>query len=85
MTLVVLGIRESDVDFSRALKYNDLECLSLKISSSWKGEDIKKVLDEIRNEVGTIKYAIADMGNAIRKSLNLSAIAHVEDLTHKLS
>lgn len=83
--LVVLGIRESEVDFSRALKYNDLECLSLKISSSWKGEDIKNVLDEISNEVGTIKYAIADMGNAIRKSLNLSAIPHVEDLTHKLS
>lgn len=83
--LVVLGIREKDVDYTRALQYQDLECLSLRISNSWKGEEIKKVLDDIQNEVGIIKYAIADMGNAIKKSLTLSGIPHVEDLTHKLS
>ena len=83
--LVVLGIKEKDVDYTKALQYQELDCLSLKISNSWKGEEIKKILDNIQDEVGIIKYAIADMGNAIKKSLTLSDIPHVEDLTHKLS
>jgi len=83
--LVVLGIRGRDIDYTKALQYQDLECLSLKISSSWKAEDIKKVIDDIKSEVGHIEYAIADMGNAIRKSLVLCNIPHVEDLAHKLS
>ena len=83
--LAVLGIREKDIDFNRPLHYHDLECLDLKISSSWKGEDIKEVIDQTREHIGEIKYAVADMGNAIKKSLKLSEIPHVEDLTHKLS
>jgi len=83
--LVVLGIREQDIDYNKALQYQDLECLALKISSSWKGDEIKKVLDEVKSKVGEIKYAIADMGNAIKKALAVSEISHVEDLTHKLS
>jgi len=83
--LVVLGIREHDIDYNKALQYQDLECLALKISSSWKGVEIKKVLDEVESKVGKIKYAIADMGNSIKKALVLSNLDHVEDLTHKLS
>ena len=83
--LAVLGIREKDIDFNRPLHYHDLECLDLKISSSWKGEDIKEVIDQTREHIGEIKYAVADMGNAIKKSLRLAEIPHVEDLTHKLS
>lgn len=83
--LVVLGIREKDIDYNKALQYQDLECLALKISSSWKGIEIKKVLDEVKSKVGKIKYAIADMGNAIKKALAISDISHAEDLTHKLS
>lgn len=83
--LVVLGIKEKDINPNKALQYKDLECLALKISSSWKGVEIKKVLDEVALKVGKIKYAIADMGNAIKKALEISNITHVEDLTHKLS
>jgi len=83
--LAILGTREKDIDFTRALHYQDLECLDLKISSSWKGEDIEEVINQTREHIGNIKYAIADMGNAIKKSLNLAEIPHVEDLTHKLS
>lgn len=83
--LAILGTREKDIDFNRPLHYHDLECLDLKISSSWKGEDIKEVINQTREHIGGIKYAIADMGNAIKKSLKLSEIPHVEDLTHKLS
>lgn len=83
--LVVLGIREKDMNPNKALQYQDLECLALKISNSWKGVEIKKVLDKVASKVGKIKYAIADMGNAIKKALAISNISHVEDLTHKLS
>ena len=83
--LVVLGIRERDINPNKALQYQDLECLALKISSSWKGVEIKEVLDEVKSKVGEIKYAIADMGNALKKALAISEISHVEDLNHKLS
>ena len=83
--LVVLGIREQAIDYSKALQYQDLECLALKISNSWKGVEINEVLNEVESKVGKIKYAIADMGNAIKKALSISGISHVEDLTHKLS
>ena len=83
--LVVLGIREQTINYSKALQYQDLECLALKISSSWKGIEINNVLNEVESKVGKIKYAIADMGNAIKKALSISGISHVEDLTHKLS
>jgi hypothetical protein len=83
--LVILGIREAHIDFERALQYHDMTCLKLTASESWKGEDIKKVLDGLIQELGTIKYAVADMGNSIKKALRLSSITHVEDINHKIS
>lgn len=83
--LVILGIREKDIDFNRALKYQDLECLTIKISNSWKGEDIHDEIQILEKEIGKIKYAVADMGNAIKKALRLSELPHIEDITHKIS
>jgi len=83
--LVILGIRESDIDFSRALQYHDMECLMLKASGSWKGEEIGEVIEGLSSQIGTIKYAVADMGNSIKKALRISSIKHVEDVNHKLS
>jgi len=83
--LVILGIREKNIDFTRALKYQDLITLSIKISNSWKGEDIKKEIDLVKKEIGHIKYAVADMGNALKKGLRISSIYHVVDITHKIS
>jgi hypothetical protein len=83
--LVILGVRESHIDFNRALQYQDMECLVLKASGSWKGEEIKEVVEGLSLRIGTIKYAVADMGNSIKKALRLSSITHVEDVNHKLS
>ncbi len=83
--LVILGIREKDINFTRALKYQDLTPLSIKISDSWKGEDIKKEIESVKKEIGCIKYAVADMGNALKKGLRISGIHHVVDITHKIS
>lgn len=83
--LVILGIRESKIDFSKPLNYDDMTCLKLLVSNSWKGQQIKEVLDQLTDEIGKIKYAIADMGNAIKKALQLALIPHVHDINHKLS
>jgi hypothetical protein len=83
--LVILGIREANIDFNRALHYHDMTCLKLSASSSWKGEDIKTVLDGLSSELGTIKYVVADMGGPIKKALRLSCITHIEDINHKIS
>lgn len=83
--LVILGIRETQIEFGRALNHHDMTCLKLTASCSWKGEDIKKVLDELTLQIGTIKYVVADMGNSIKRALKLSSITHVEDVNHKIS
>lgn len=83
--LMVLGIREKDIDFTNPLSYQDLTCLATRVSDSWKGEDIKGVLGALCKKIGKIKYAVADMGNGIKKGLGLLGIDHVEDITHKLS
>lgn len=83
--LLILGIRETEIDFSKPLSYDDMTCLKLLVSNSWKGQQIKDVLDQITDEVGKIKYAVADMGNAIKKALQLALIPHVHDINHKLS
>lgn len=83
--LVLLGIQEKDIGFDRPLQYEDLSCLKVIASNSWKGEEIKKVMDGLSEEIGKIKYVVADMGNSIKRALKLSGIVHVEDITHKIS
>jgi hypothetical protein len=83
--LVVYGIRQSDIDFSRPLIYRDLSTLALMSKSSWNGEDIKKVLVDVEKQVGKISYAVADQGNSIKKALKLLNISHIYDLTHCIS
>jgi hypothetical protein len=62
-----------------------MTCLKLIASGSWKGEDIKKVLDELSLELGMVKYVVADMGNSIKKALRLCLIIHIPDINHKIS
>lgn len=83
--LVILGIREAHIDFSRPLNYQDVTCLKLIASSSWTGEQINEVINGLTTEIGNIKYAVADMGNAIKKALRLASIPHAHDINHKLS
>jgi len=83
--LVIYGIRESDIDFTRPLQYQDLTPLVLKSKSSWKAEDIKEQIQTIQQQNGTIRYAVADQGSSIRKALDLMDIPHVYDLTHFIS
>lgn len=83
--LLILGVRESHIDFSRPLNYSDVFCLKLLASDSWTGEQIRVIINDLTLEIGEIKYAVADMGNAIKKSLQLDSIPHVHDINHKFS
>ncbi len=83
--LLILGVREANIDFSKPLNYQNMVCLKLVASNTWTGEQIKEVIHELTLEIGKIKYAVADMGNAIKKALKLALIPHVHDINHKLS
>ena len=83
--LVVLGIREKDIDFTRPLKYTDMVPLRIIVKAKSSGEVIKEIVEDIGKEIGKIKYAVGDMGNNIRKGLELSGIKHIHDVTHKIA
>ena len=83
--LVVLGVREKDIDFTRPLKYTDMVPLRIIVKAKSTGEVIKEVIEDVEKEIGKIKYAVGDMGNNIRKGLSLSGIKHLHDVTHKIA
>lgn len=83
--LVIYGIPSSKINFKRALNYNDLTPLTIASGSKWTGDLIEQQIKKVENEYGKILYAVADGGNAIRKSLRKAEITHVYDLTHKLA
>jgi hypothetical protein len=81
---VVLGIRESTIDFSRPLQYQDLTPLLITSKVKWTGEIIKIILLELESKLGKIKYAVGDYGSDIKKGLELSGILHMHDVTHRI-
>lgn len=83
--LVILGIRESEIDFNRPLKYQDLTPLLERLGKSWTSESISKELIKLKEEIGTIIYGVGDYGHNIKKGLRLASITHVYDVTHKIA
>jgi len=83
--LMIFGIREKNIDFTRPLRFQDLVPIRELVNSSWTGEKIESILSEIKEELGIIKYVVSDSGSSIVKSLSLSNITHIYDLTHKIA
>lgn len=83
--LVVYGIREKNIDFTRPLRFQDLTPLREVSRDKWTGEIIKDVILELQDEIGRIKYAVGDYASDIHKSMKLCKIPHVHDLTHKIA
>ena len=83
--LLVFGIRQSEIDFSRPLNFQDLSPLFLASRPSWKGEDIQGQIQIIQDQIGTIIYAVADLGNPIKKAIRLMGLPHIYDITHAIS
>ncbi len=82
---VVLGIRESKIDFSRPLKYQDLVPLLEISKETWNGEIISEYLINLKDEIGDIKYAVGDYGSDIKKGLRLAKVKHIHDVTHAIA
>lgn len=82
---VVLGIRESQIDFSRPLKYQDLVPLLEISQETWNGDIISEYLIKLKNKIGNIKYAVGDYGSDIKKGLGLAKITHIHDITHAIA
>ncbi len=83
--LVIFGIREKDIDFSRPLRFQDLSILTEKVRKTWNGELIKSELDSLKTELGNIKYAVGDHGSDLKKGLRLANIPHIHDITHRFA
>lgn len=83
--LLVYGVRQADIDFSRSLTFSDLTPLVLASKSSWTGDLIAEQLEKLEPLIGKIIYAVADQGNSIKKALKIRNVHHVYDITHCIS
>lgn len=70
--LVVLAIRRSKIDFSRPLALNDMEPMLVKSKERWTGNDISKELERIKEELGTVVYAVTDGGEHLKTWIAVS-------------
>ena len=80
--LVVLGIRRSNIDFTRPLSLQDMEPILVKSSERWTRHDISKELNIIKEKLGTVIYAVTDGGSALKSGLRDAGIDWVYDITH---
>lgn len=82
--LLVIATPEPAKNQTKALTYEDFVPLILKVSSSWKSEDIAK---EIREQIDTdqIAYIISDNGSNLLNSFKALNVMYIEDINHKFS
>lgn len=83
--LVVLGIRRSQVDFTRPLLLQDMEPITVKSKERWTGQDIANELKIVKEKLGTIIYAVTDGGITLKYGLKDVGIKQVYDITHAIA
>lgn len=83
--LVILGIRASQIDFTRPLKIQDMEPIIIKSKKKWTGEDISEELEKSKTLLGGVLYATTDGSSTLKKALRLSEINHIYDATHAIA
>lgn len=83
--LVILGIRASQIVFSRPLRIQDMEPIIIKSKKKWTGEDISGELEKSKTLVGKVIYATTDGSSTLKKALRLSEINHIYDTTHAIA
>jgi len=82
--LLVLAVPESRCEHGNELSYKDLTPLVLKVSSSWKSEDI---VSEIHKHIDLeqITYCISDTGSNLVNAFKSLNCTHIPDINHKFS
>jgi hypothetical protein len=82
--LLVLAVPETVCSKSKAIAYKDLTPLVLKVSHSWKSEDIIPVIKE-HIDLEQISYCISDTGSNLTSSIKSLKCKHIADVNHKIS
>jgi hypothetical protein len=82
--LLVLAVPERRCSQSQSLSFKDVTPLVLKVSASWKSEDI---IAEISRQIDLkqVAYCISDTGNNLTKSFKQLNCKHVSDVNHEFS
>jgi hypothetical protein len=80
--LLILGIRRSQIDFTRPLSTQDMTPLVVKSKESWTGEEIFAEIEYCKQQLGHVIYATTDGSSTLKKALRLAEIPHVYDVTH---
>jgi len=82
--LLVLAVPEQRCSQGKALCYHDVTPLVLKVSSSWKSDDIKSAIIQ-HIDIENISYCISDTGNNLTRTFMLLGCKHIADVNHKFS
>ncbi|MCK4662482.1 MAG: hypothetical protein KAT68_06435, partial [Bacteroidales bacterium] len=82
--LLILGIRASEIDFTRALTYKDIVTVLQVSKSGWNAEKVSKEIQRAQTMLGKIQYAVSDKGASISKALELCQIPQIHDITHRV-
>lgn len=82
--LLVVAVPEHRCNQENALSYKDLTPFVLKVSESWKSEDIAL---QIRQHISLeqIAYCISDNGRNLTLAFKLLNCKHIIDINHKFS
>ena len=82
--LLVLAVPESACEKFKAITYRDLTPLILKVSASWKSEDIALQIPE-HIDLEQIAYCISDNGSNLTCAFHSLHLKHIMDVNHQFS
>jgi hypothetical protein len=84
--LLILGVKVTDSEQVKPVKMEDVVVLHVESRTSWKGEDIAKVIKEkVLSKGIRFSYALSDKGANLRKAFTELGLLWVEDCTHVLA
>lgn len=83
--LLLVTAIPADFEFDKGyVGYKDITPLVIKVSNSWKAEDISAQIKEHIN-IEQVAYAVSDNGSNLLKAFRSLEIPHIEDINHKFS
>jgi len=82
--LLVLAVPEQRCTQDKALCYKDITPLVLKVSSSWKSDDIKSAISQ-HIDIKNVSYCISDTGSNLTLAFKSLDCKHISDINHKFS
>ena len=82
--LFVLAVPERRCNQGKSLSFKDITPLILKVSASWKSENILAAINE-HIDLEQVAYCVSDTGNNLTRAFKLLKCKHISDINHKFS